>query len=283
MVKFLICSDSDIPVEHIQEHGIDLLPLIVEIDDVEYRAYRDISGAEFRDRLLKSKAFPKTATISIFEIAEKMREYIENGDELIFITMTSKGSGTFNSARIAIEQLEEEYSHELAISVVDSKNFSIAYLHPVYDAAKMAAEGASRSSIVNYLESAYEKQHLILIMPDLKYLWSGGRINLTSAVVGGVIGIVPILHCNDGALEPLGKERGMGRALGATVRYMEEKCPSKKLGKAQIVHWNREKEAEQLKGLICSAFEVEEFLPAIHPEASVTAHAGVDFLAVAFS
>ena len=196
MVKFIICSDSDIPRGDIEKYGIDLLPLIVELDGVEYRAYRDISGGEFRELLHKSKSFPKTATVSSVEIADKIRVHIENGNEVIMVTTSSKGSGTFNSARLAI---------------------------------------------------------------------------------------VPILSVNDGMLEPIGKERGTRRAIEAIVRIMEERRPSKRLGRVQLVQCNREKEAGLIEGLIKDRFVVEELLPWTNPEASVTAHSGMDFIGIAFA
>jgi len=177
MVKFIVCSDSDIPRGDIEKYGIDLLPLIVELDGVEYRAYRDISGGEFRALLHKSKSFPKTATVSSVEIADKLRVHIEKGDEVIMVTMSSKGSGTYNSARLAIEQLEEEFGRELPISAVDSMNFSLAYLHPVYDAVEMAKGGKTRQEIVEFLCAAYAEQQLIVMMTDLSFLKRGGRIN----------------------------------------------------------------------------------------------------------
>ncbi|MCL2079547.1 MAG: DegV family protein [Oscillospiraceae bacterium] len=125
MIKFIICSDSDIPLHDIKKHDIDLLPLIVELDGVEYRAYRDISGEDFRTLLKNTKSFPKTATVSFAEIADKMRVHIENGDEVIMIAMSSKESGTFNVARLAKKQFDDEYGYELPISVVDSLNFTL--------------------------------------------------------------------------------------------------------------------------------------------------------------
>ena len=283
MIKFIVCSDSDIPREHIEKYDIDMLPLIVELDNVAYRAYRDITGDSFRRLLQKSKSFPKTATVSIMEIADKMRAHIENDDEIIMVTMSGKGSGTFNSAQIAKAQLEDELGRTLPISVVDSTTFSIAYLHPVYDAVEMAKYCHSRQEIVDFLNTAYAKQQIVIIMADLAYLRRGGRINYSSSVIGGVLGIVSILGVHDGMLEPIGKERGMTRAIDSILRIMEERCPSKKLRRVQLVHWNREEESKRIESLMKSRFTVEEFLPAVNPEASVTAHAGVDFLGISFT
>ncbi|MPN19312.1 DegV domain-containing protein [bioreactor metagenome] len=217
------------------------------------------------------------------EIADKMRAHIKNGDEIMMVTMSSKGSGTFNAAQIAKAQLEDEFGYELPISIVDSMNFSIAYLHPVYDAVEMAKRGNSRREITDFLNADYPKQQLVIIMPDLTYLRRGGRINYTSAIIGGVIGIVPILHTNGGVLEPIGKERGMTRAVDSALRIIEEKCPSRRLRRVQLVQWNREEEAKIIEELIRARFVVEEFLPITNPEASVTAHAGVDFIGIAFA
>jgi len=283
MIRFIVCSDSDISRDYIKKHDIDLLPLVVELDNTQYRAYRDITGEELCRLLLKSKSLPKTATVSSIEIADKMRVHIESGNEIIMVTMSEKGSGTFNCAQLARAYLEEELERKLPISIVDSATFSIAYLHPIYDAVTMAGRGSSRREIVGFLNAAYAKQQLVTIMPDLTYLRRGGRLNYSSAMIGGVLGIVPILHVHGGVLEPIAKERGMTRAIGSVLHIIEGKCPSKELRRAQLVQWNREEETETIAKLVEARFEVEEFLPTVNPEASVTAHAGVDFLAIAFA
>ena len=283
VVKFIVCSDSDIPRDSITKYGIDLLPLIVELDGVQYRAYRDISGEEFRDLLRKSKGFPKTATVSYVEIADKIRNHIENGDEVIVVTMSGVVSGTFNLIRLAKEQLEEEFGRELPISAVDSMNFSIAYLHPVYDAVKMANNGRPRQEIVAALNIAYAKQHFLIMMMDISFLKRGGRIKPGTAFIGGALGIVPILDVKDGLLEPVRKERGTTRAIESILHIMEQRCPSKKLRRVQLVQCSREMETKVFESLIKERFEVEEFLPLTSPEASVTAHSGMDLIGVAFT
>lgn len=282
MIKFIVCSDSDIPVADIKKYNIDLLPLIVELDGVEYRAYRDISGEDFRELLKKTKSFPKTATVSSTEMADKMRGHIEDGHEVVMVTMSSKGSGTFNVARLAKEQLEEEYRRELPINIVDSMNFSIAYLHPLYNAVEMAQNGHTCQEIVDYLDAAYKKRQLMFIMTDLEYLKRGGRIKPGAAIIGRVLGVIPILHVNEGMIEPIGKERGMKKTIDSLMNIIEEKCPSKKLGSVRLLQCNRQKEAEMIEDMIKQRFEVKEILPTTSSEASVAAHSGFDLIGITF-
>jgi DegV family protein with EDD domain len=282
MVKFIICSDSDIPPADIVKCGIDLLPLIVALDGVEYRAYRDIDGESFRRLLKNTNSFPKTATVSSVEIADKMRIHIENGDELVFVAMSSKGSGTFNIAHIAKDHLEEQYGCSLPIGIVDSLNFSLGYLHPIYDAVEMSLNGKNYKEIVDFLNIAYSKQQFIVMITDLSYLKNGGRIKPSAALVGGILGITPILHVKDGVVEVLCKKRGTTKAIGAITQFIEEKCNSKNIRRAQLLQCNREKEAIEIEDLIKNSFEVKEFLPTTRPEASVTAHIGMDFVGIAF-
>jgi len=282
MIKFIICSDSDIPIGDIDKYGVDLLPLVVELNGVQYRAYRDISGEDFRTLLKNTKSFPKTATVSTVEIADKMRVHIENDDEVIMITMSSRGSGTFNLARLAKEQLDDEYGRELPISVVDSMSFSLAYLHPVYDAIKMVKHGNPRTQIVDFLNAAYSKQQLVFMMTDLSYLKRGGRIKPGTAIIGELLGIVPILHVHEGLIEPIGKERGTKRSINLILNIIEDRCPSKKLSRVQLLQCNRKEEAKIIENLIKERFEVDELLPMTSPEASVSAHSGMDFVGIAF-
>lgn len=283
MIKFIVDSGSDISFEALKKYGIDLLPLIVELDEKEYRPYRDITGEEFRELLKNTKSFPKTAAVSSYEVANTIRPHIENGDEVIMVMMSKKGSSTFNYIHLAKKQLEEEFGRELPISAVDSMNYSLAYLHPVYDAVELANSGKTRQEIVDFLNKAYTKQQLMFMMTDLSYLKRGGRIKTGTAIVGEILGIVPILHVNDGLVEPIGKERGIKRAIESMLQIMKEKCPSKKIKRVQVTQCSREKEAKEIENLIKTNFEVEEFLPITSPEASITVHAGMDFIGIAYS
>ena len=120
-------------------------------------------------------------------------------------------------------------------------------------------------------------------MPDLSYLKRGGRIKTSTAIIGELLGIVPILHINDGLVEPLGKERGINKAIDKMLAIMKEKCPSRKLKRIQLIQCSREKEAQKIESLVKENFDVKEILPMTSPEASITVHAGMDFVGIIYT
>jgi len=199
------------------------------------------------------------------------------------VTLSAEGSGTYNAARLAISQLKEEFGTAVPISLVDSKSFSIAYLHPVFDAVKLAGEGMGRSEIVRFLNEAYTRQKFLFTTFDLKYLQRGGRLNAPSRLVAQLLNIAPIMCFQDGLVSLKAKERGKNRALASMIQIMLGDFPEKKLHRVQLIHVNRQSDAEELQRLIDGTFEVAELLRLTMPEASVSAHIGNDLIGVAYS
>jgi DegV family protein with EDD domain len=267
----------------IRKYHIDFLPLFVELDGIKYRAYQDIDGETFRNLLRESKSFPKTSTVPSSEIADKMRNHIDNGDEVIMVTMTCKSSNTYQNAVQAKLQLEEEKGCELPISVVDSHTYSLCYLHPVFDALALAAKGAERTQIVDLLVESCDKQQCIFMLPDLSYLRRGGHILAGTALIGGIMGIIPILTVQDGLIRQVTNTRGLKNASNKMISLIKQSCPSRKLKRVQILQCGREKECKRIEERMKAEFQIKEFLPTISPEASVSAHAGVDFAGIVYA
>jgi len=281
-IKLILDSGSDISVEEIEKLDVDLLSLLVTFGDTTYTDYVDIDGEKFKELINTTSDMPKTAMLSTEVIKDKFKKHLAEGNEILMVPLSSKGSGTFNSARIAKAELEEETGKELPISLIDSESFSLGILHPIYDAIDMIKEGKTREEIVAMLEESYKKQKLIFMMSDLSYLKRGGRIRATSAVIGSILGIIPILHINNGLVEAIGKERGKKRAMEALLKIMEKDCPSKKIKRVGILQRNNDDTSEAFKKLILERFEIEDFRPDAHPQATISTHAGSDFLAITY-
>lgn len=204
-VRIITDSTSDITPREAYELGISLAPLKVIFGDVEYRDGIDISNEEFFEKLAASKTLPTTTQpavsdfISLYESAKE--------DELVVITISSKLSGTMQSATIAAESVPGK-----KVYVVDSETATLSLNILVRRAIQLRDEGLSGIEIATRLDE--EKKDIVLLasVDTLTYLQKGGRVSKTAAVAGGLLGIKPILTVREGAIEVVGKERGNGKA-----------------------------------------------------------------------
>ncbi len=196
-----IITDSASDVEQKELANVTVLPMTVTIDEVPFKDGIDINKNDFYEKLEHSDTIPVTSLINPVQFEEAFEEVKNAGDEAIVITISSKLSGTYQSAMIAAEEFDN-------ISVVDSMQVAGAEYILVERCQELVAQGLSREEIVAALEE--EKNHIVIYasVDTLVYLQKGGRISKGSAIVGGVIGIKPILTLSDGELISIGKARG---------------------------------------------------------------------------
>lgn len=200
-MSICIVTDSASDIEPGELQGVRVLPMTVTIDGVAYRDGVDITKDEFYRLLKKSDASPISSLVSPFQFQEAFDEIEAAGDEVIAITLSAELSGTYQSAKAVADGRE-------GVSVIDSRQVAAAQKLLVLRALQLIVLGLSREEIVRELEE--EKQRIVICaaIDTLEYLLKGGRISKTSALVGDIIGIKPILMLEDGKLIPVGKARG---------------------------------------------------------------------------
>lgn len=209
-----IITDSASDIEQKEYPNVHVLPMTVTIDGTAYHDGIDISKDVFYDRLENSSAMPVTSLISPYQFAEAFGA-LREGEEAIVITMSGALSGTYQSAVIAAEGNDN-------VSVIDSRQVAAAEKILVQRGLELIAQGLSRAEIVNALEAEKEKIAIFASVDTLEYLLRGGRISKTSALVGGIIGIKPILTLQEGKLIPIGKARGSKQSHLFLTRKIEE-------------------------------------------------------------
>ncbi len=202
-IKIIVDSTADLSKEIEKECVI--IPLSVFFGDTEYLDGVDMSKDEFYDKLVESKELPHTSQASPDTFARVYEEVKKDGDEGIMITVSSKLSGTYQSACIA----QEDYDN---IRVVDSMNVATGSGILAEYALSLVKEGKSLDEIVSMLEEAKEKIHVIARLDTLTYLHKGGRISKTVAIAGNALGVKPVVQVKDGEVSLLGKARGSKKA-----------------------------------------------------------------------
>lgn len=214
MRDYVIVTDSasDLPQEILQEYDIPCLPLYYSIDGVIYGDEKNIEPHEFFE-LMRKGAMPTTMGCNPEYATEMFRSILNQGKDILHIAFSSALSVSYNSARIAAEDLKEEFP-DSNIVVIDSKAASLGQGLLVYKAATLKKEGKSLEEVKTWIEENLNHMCHYFTVDDLFHLHRGGRVSKASAIVGTMIQIKPIIHMDDhGELKVIGKERGRKKAL----------------------------------------------------------------------
>lgn len=206
-IRIVTDSTSDLPATMLEELGVSIAPLKVLFGEEVYRDRIDLSNPEFYAKMSRYKELPTTAQVNPGEFIEEFTKHIDNGDQVIGIFISSKLSGTYSSAVIAKETLENDQ-----IFLIDSKSASFGLGLLVIEAARMVSQGKSAEEIIIRIESLVDQVQFYGIIDNLENLKKGGRLSATSAFAGNLIGIKPIISLRDGVVVMAGKARGLKKA-----------------------------------------------------------------------
>lgn len=201
-VRIIVDSASDISEREAQELGITMLPMKIRLCGREYLDGIELNAHEFYEMLESSSEFPKTSQVTPFEFQKAFERAVSEGDDVVAITISSKLSGTYQSAKIAQEEFKGR------VFVVDSLNATVGERLLCELALNLIKEGKSAEQIASELDRMKGKIHLIARLETLEYLKKGGRISALTAFAGELLGIKPVIAVIDGEVKLIGKARG---------------------------------------------------------------------------
>lgn len=284
MEKFKIVTDTtaDLPLEYLKEHNITVANIAYIVDGVTYTKDLQMEVSEFYQKM-RDGIMPTTSQTNPEEAKQIMLEALQESKDVLCLIFSSGLSGTYNSFRMAREEVAEEYPDSNVV-VVDTLAASMGEGLLVYKAVELREAGKSLQEVADWVEN--NKLHLVhsFTVDDLFHLYRGGRVSKTAAVIGSVINIKPVLHVDDeGRLIPLGKVRGRKKSLHALVDSMEEKMGSFKEENdiVFISHGDCEEDALLVKEEIEKRFDIHNFMiNYIGP--TIGAHAGPGTVALFF-
>lgn len=284
MFKLVTDSTADLPVSYLEEHNIGCMPISYILDGVIYGKENQLDWKDFYQMIREGK-LPTTSQINPSEAKEYFEEFIKTDKEILYLAFTSGMSGTCNNLRLAAEEVMEE-NPGVKIRVVDSLCASLGEGLFVHKAVKMRSEGKNLDEIADWLESHVLNFVHIVTVDDLHHLHRGGRVSKTSAIVGTLAGIKPMIHVNnEGKLIVINKIRGRKKALNSLVDYMAEKMGSWEQENREdyvfISHADALEDAEFVKKQVQERFGMENFLiNNIGP--TIGAHTGCGTIALFF-
>ena len=212
-----IITDSTADIRPALAERIPFVPLMIRFGDKEYIDGVTMSRQEFYRQLQVCTDLPTTSQPAPTLFEEAYAEAVEAGDQVIVITISSKLSGTFQSANIAAMDFDDN------VFVIDSESATIGAGLLAERALQMAAEGMSAKDIAAALEEDKKKLTLFATLDTLEYLVRGGRLSRVAGIAGGLLNIKPVITIRNGSIEVVGKARG--NKQGNTMMAKEiEKC-----------------------------------------------------------
>ena len=249
-IKIITDSASDIPQSILEQYNISFLPICVVIDDKIYRDGYDLNRKEYMQNLRTMEHIPTTSMVPMSMFEEEFKKNLDEYDHQILITMSAKGSGGNNAAHLVKQQLEDEMGKELPITILDSERYSMLYGMTAVEMAKRASEGAELDELLEIYEKGLKTSNAYFMVDDLKHLEKGGRIKPGVALIGGLLGIKPILTVNDGLVENIGKERGKPKAIAKIVDLTVEAYDREKNGKIWIANADADETCDEVIALL---------------------------------
>lgn len=285
MSDYVILTDSscDLPPELAEQLAVDVLPLTVEIEGKRYHNYLDGREIDPRDFYAKLRAGSPatTAAVNVGEWTEFMEPYLKAGRDVLLLAFSSGLSSTYNSAVIAAQELAEQYP-DRSIFAVDSLCASMGQGLLVYLAVQQKKLGKSIEEVRDWVEE--NKLHLChwFTVDDLNHLKRGGRVSATTALVGTMLSIKPVLHVDDeGHLINMAKARGRQASLKALVDKMEETAVDPAGQTVFISHGDCLADAEKVAQMVKDRFGVQNVVIS-YVGPVIGAHSGPGTLALFF-
>ena len=259
--KVAIITDSSacIPQELVAKYSIQLVPMNVIFGDMTYLDGIDITPAKFYALLRQAKELPATSHSSPGAHLETYRRASLRADNILCITLSSKFSGQFNSARLAMEMAKESLPG-VTIEVLDCGSAAAAQGLVVLAAARAAASGQSLTKVIKTANSVAQRVNLLAMVDTLDYLVKGGHVRKAVALASSMLRIKPIFTLNEGDARPVTNARTTLGAIKRMVKLMGQKIVTGQPLHVAVMHADALDEVLVLRDQISSRFDCTELL-----------------------
>ena len=208
-IKIVTDSTSDLDSSIAEDLGITIVPLNVHFGEAVFKDGIDLDTDQFFDKLINGNVFPSTSQPSLGEFVDVYKEISQPGDVIISVHVSSKLSGTINSAQQAANTL----SGTVDVRIVDTQQVSMTVGLSAVGAAQAAREGKSVEECIAVAESVARRSNFFALFDTLEYLEKGGRIGKARSLIGGLLKIRPILRVEDGEIGQFSKARSRNMGM----------------------------------------------------------------------
>lgn len=284
MADYVITTDSnsDVRPEFIKENGLTIIPQYYAFGDTVYGDELNMPPHEFYETM-RNGELPKSMANNPAVIRERFETLLKEGKDILHIAFSSALSGSCNNVVMTANELMEEYP-ERRIVVFDSLNASLGEGVSVYRAVELMKEGRTMDEIYAVLTEEREHVNVSFTVNDLNHLQRGGRVSKTTAVVGSLVNIKPILTVTStGELKADGTVRGRKKSLKTLVTRMESALEPESYGKDRMVavlHGDCIEEAQSVADMVKELGFTNVVINDVSP--SIGTHAGPGVVGLVF-
>jgi DegV family protein with EDD domain len=216
-MKIITDSTADLSADEYEKNSIGMVPLTIQLGEETWRDFLDIQPDAFYTMLRTSSVIPTTSQPSPQDFIDAYAPYVAKGEPVLSIHLSSRLSGTFQSATLA-----RTHFPEARIEVVDSFQASLGLGMAVLLCAEKSRSGSSFEEVVDFTRTITRRTETYFSLDSLDYLHKGGRIGRAQALLGTLIKIKPLLKLSDGEIQPVEKIRTLERLLNRFVELVEK-------------------------------------------------------------
>lgn len=277
-------TDCDITPEIAERYGMKLISMPYTIDGVEVKPYVDFKEFDshaFYERL-RGGTLPTTCALPPVAYVEYFEPEFAAGHDIVYIHFSAAMSATFNSLRLAMEELSEKYP-DRKLTLIDTKGITLGSYSLVLDMAELYKKGATVEELQAWAKENVDKTAFYFYADDLKFFHKSGRVSGFSAFFGGIIGIRPIIFIDEsGTMKTKDKSRGRKQSLEKLLSYVVDLEEDIKNHRVVIAHSDAPEIAEEFGAMLKKQFgeDLNIEYEVVNPTAG--SHCGPNAIGVTF-
>ena len=277
-IKVLTDSTSYIPKEFLDKYDITIISLNIALGGKNVKEI-NLENKDFYKMMDEYNEFPKSSQPTFGEVEEVFNRILSEGNDIIGIFISSDMSGTYSSANVIKEMMNEKYP-ERKIHIIDSRSNCMQMGFAVIEAAKSAKAGKNFEEVIDSCKNIMSKSRFLFIPDTLDYLKMGGRIGSAGALVGNIFKIKPLLTVNNGKTDVVEKVRTKRRAIDKILNLFLEDINEKGIGDVIVHHINCEEEGNEIANRIKEYLNIDVKIIPIGPV--IGAHVGPGAIGLAY-
>lgn len=280
MIGILTDTTASIPDKLVTKLGIEIVPYYIHRGLVTLRDMVDVKPSQFADWLVEAKRLPTTSNPAPGDYLRGLKNLAGRARGVIALTMTSRGSGAYQSCRAAVEMFKE-HTPDVRVELVDTLQVAMSHGWAALEAARAATEGVDFDAVLERARDVSRQGMMIQTADTLRYLHMGGRIGKAQHLVGSLLNIKPIIGMRDGEIVALATTRSRLGAYRRMVQLMEEKVGEGARIKVAFTHVAALDKLERLEGMVRERFDCSEtIVTELSPALAV--HSGPGTVGVSF-
>jgi DegV family protein with EDD domain len=284
MLVLFTDTDTDITPEIAEQYGYKLISMPYSVGDKDVYPYEDFTEFDYKSfyDMMRDGAMPSTSALSPAKYREYFEPVFKNVDDILYVHFSAAMTATFDFMHLALKELSELYP-ERKFYEIDTKSISIGSLNIAKEIGELHKSGKTAEEIIEWANTEVDKFAVYFFAEDLKFFKRSGRVSGLAAIMGGLVGVRPIIYVGaDGKMTSIAKEVGRTKAMRRLVSYVEELGDNLKDHKVFIAHSDALEIATELGDMLRERFgdDLDIEYSVVNP--TIGSHCGPNCIGVSF-